>query len=457
MRAPLLILTHKITPLLRQVRAPSIVQRSTAAFVLRIAGVGFSFLASMLFARSLGIEQYGVFVYWMTAAGMAVTFLSLGTPGVITRELAAARGANDPAMRARVIRYGLVLTGLSALLITGIGFAVSIFGAASKDQHFWEGIPFLAFAAGAVGVATAFGNAFLLGFERVMASLLLGVVPSAGMAAGAALLWWGGAANAEAAMVVALLAATLSVFAATIAVAKLVPRSERDPARERLARTEGTAWLTLGIVLAINQFLTNAMTQVDILMLGWLATSEATAHYHAASRVSYVTAFFFGSIAAVIAPTIARLYAAGQYNELVKSVQSSSLIAFIGTIIVSLAVLAFGDYILMLFGKRFLEADRVMLVLILTWVLHAAFGLNHTILTMTGRARIGVFALGAAAACNIGLNFILIPLWGAEGAAISSLVSTLAFSLVEWAIVRRALGSAFDIFSLMKDRILNYV
>jgi O-antigen/teichoic acid export membrane protein len=436
----------------------SIIRQSSLAFSLRVIGVALSFLVSVLFARALGVEQYGIYVYWLTAGSIVAALVGLGVPSVVTREIAAARGAVDKNKYDRVICYGLRLTGLSGLALVAVGIAISLTTATAIAQPFWSTTPFLAFSATALGTVSALSIALLLGMERITASLWLGLVAPAATAIGATALWigWAGSATTHMAMLSTLLAAmfaallTSSIALSAVRKFRLLGAGSKHTSGPNTA--EGYGWLGLGIILAFNQLLTNAITQVDILMLGWLSTPESTAHYHAASRISYGVAFFFGSITGVVAPLITRLYAAGNTKELEPSVQNASMLAFGGTLTLYLAALTLGDYILLLFGRDFLEANRVMGILMLTWLIHSAFGLNHTMLTMAGAAHIATLVLTGAVIVNAILNFVFIPRFGAEGAAISGLISMIGFSLAGWLIVRTRYGYRFDIVQSLKNK-----
>jgi len=57
---------------------------------------------------------------------------------------------------------------------------------------------------------------------------------------------------------------------------------------------------------------------------------------------------------------------------------------------------------------------------------------------MTGHARTVALLLGGATAVNVGLNALLIPIWGLEGAALaSSLVVNAARVVGVWLVWRR--------------------
>jgi O-antigen/teichoic acid export membrane protein len=434
-----------------QALASPIWVRSALVFVLRVLGAALTFVTSFLFARALGVEQYGAYVFWITLASMVATFASFGTPNVVIKQVAAARGEAVPARLSRGITYGAMVALTTMVLLVLFGTVASLISSTSSgsERSFLLMPAFIAFLGVAIGHYNSVVHAILLGFERVLDSQLVGLTVPLVTAACALTLWMapGVSATASGALWLTALAAVIGTAATSLLLRMRVPPSDLAPCRLADLVGHAPAWFRLGVLFAVNQFLVNAITQTDILMLGWLSTPEATAYYHAASRIAYACAFFFGSVTAVIGPTIARLYAAGLAAELNRSIQSASLLSFLGTVLLAAIVLTFRHDLLSLFGQRFLAAESVMCILVLTWVVHAFFGVAHTVLAMAGATGHAALGLAGAALVNIGLNAALIPLWDAVGAAVASLVSTLGFSMVFWSSVRRRFGLRTDVLS----------
>ena len=105
------------------------------------------------------------------------------------------------------------------------------------------------------------------------------------------------------------------------------------------------------VSLMANQLLLNAMPQIDILMLGWLAGTGEVGVYHAASRGALLITLVFGAMNAAAAPTIARLWGGGHLAELQKLVTSCARTTFSVAVLVGAAPL--------LGAKAFLGSARV--------------------------------------------------------------------------------------------------
>ena len=83
-----------------------------------------------------------------------------------------------------------------------------------------------------------------------------------------------------------------------------------------------------------------------------------------------------------------------------------------------------GDKILSIFGEEYEVGYTVLMLLALGVVAKAATGPVHYLLAMTDRHATSVVVLAISAALNLLLNTMLIPIWGIEGAAVATALST---------------------------------
>ena len=102
------------------------------------------------------------------------------------------------------------------------------------------------------------------------------------------------------------------------------------------------------------------------------------------------------------------------------------------------AVLAIGKPLLMLFGPGFDAGYPLLFVLVLGVVARASVGPAESLLTMSGNQNVCAAVYGAALAINVGLNLVLIPLWGLWGAAASmALAMSCEAALLAFTVWRR--------------------
>ena len=88
-----------------------------------------------------------------------------------------------------------------------------------------------------------------------------------------------------------------------------------------------------------------------------------------------------------------------------------------------------------LFGSNYAPAANALRVLSLGFIISNLLGPNRATLIVMGKSQFTMWTTLAAAVLNIGLNIVLIPPLGIEGAAIASTMALVAINLiVSWKI-----------------------
>jgi len=188
------------------------------------------------------------------------------------------------------------------------------------------------------------------------------------------------------------------------------------------------------------------LTQIDILMLGVLQSTDQSGVYAIASRLSAMSIFATIALASFGAPLVAELYSQNKLDDLARISKTMARVAFAFLVPAVTVLVLFGEYILNLFGAAFAEAYLPLLILIGGQVLAACFGASAVILTMTAHEKIAARILMLSVVGNVVLNAAFIPLYGMMGAAIATAL-TLAFPIVIMSfIVRSRLGINSTIF-----------
>jgi O-antigen/teichoic acid export membrane protein len=420
-----------------------------ASFSTRILGSALSFASAALMARSLGIRHYGELNYWLSVAGLANIVASLGVPILLTRNIANARGSRNPNQIATTLFLGISGTALSTIALMTIGFF--LYAAVSGEQDLVSCPPFIAFLVASIAQAASLPCAILAAYEKVALAQAINLLTPAVVTLGAFILSTLNNEVQPAAVGLWITAAANLIFLfVNIATLMTIGRAPFVwPALPRPLFPVAKAFIISGATLAGSQLLVNSITQIDVIMLSWLSTNTETAHYYAGSRIAYVVSFFFGSVSTVAAPTFARLISSGGNEKLRQSAQQASLIAFSGTVLIAAAIILLSDRILLAFGTDFTARRGVMLILVSSWILQSFLGLSYALLNMGGHAALAFWKLGTSSVINIVLAALLIPVIGAEGAAIASLASTLYFSIQFSRIVYRKYAFRLDAYSCL--------
>ena len=198
----------------------------------------------------------------------------------------------------------------------------------------------------------------------------------------------------------------------------------------------------LGIAFPI--FITSSvylvMNYIDILMLGSMTNEAAVGIYQVAVKITVVLTLLFRGVSLMAVPMISELYHSGNMTELRLLVERSRLLLLGVSLPIYLILLCCGTGLLGYFGGEFEAGYVVLITMASTGMLSAWYGLSGKFMQMTGhQGLMGGYAF-AAMLVNIGLNALLIPSFGIEGAAFATLVSTFTWNVLASGFIMRRYG-----------------
>ena len=121
--------------------------------------------------------------------------------------------------------------------------------------------------------------------------------------------------------------------------------------------------------------------------------------------------------------------------------------AFWPALVVGLVMLAAGQFLLGMFGPGFTSGYTVMVILFFGILAKASVGPGEVLLTMAGQQMLCVKLYAVALAVNIGLNILLLPLYGIEGAALAAAGAMAVEAVLLHVAVRRKLNIVLFAFA----------
>jgi O-antigen/teichoic acid export membrane protein len=407
------------------------------SFAVRFGGAVFTFVSQVLIARWMGLTEFGAFSnawVWVTLAG---TLVQLGLASSSTRFAAAALETGDRGtIRGVVIFSQLAVLALSIAVTVAVAFAAGLPQTgftASQREALLIGclcIPVFAQIDIGKGIARVDGPAWLAyapGFllRPLLFLAILAIAQMLGLAIDAAIAVW----------------AMLAALVLTWLVQRLIIHRQVGPLVKgtKPVFAPGT-WLggSYAIVLVDGYFM--AVTSIDVLLLNALASPQEGGAYYAASRTTALVSYIVFAVSAVSSAQMARLHAGGRHEELAALVRKFTRWTFWPTLAAGVGIAVAGPFLLGLFGPGFTSAYPVMLVLMLGLVVQASAGSVRFLLLMSGRQNALALRLGACIAIALVLNLLLIPVWGATGAAIATALTMTLATAAMVSLARRELG-----------------
>ena len=129
------------------------------------------------------------------------------------------------------------------------------------------------------------------------------------------------------------------------------------------------------------------------------------------------------AIESIAAPKFSELYANKKMDDFKKIIHQSTKLIFWTSTPILILFLLFPSFFLGLFGEEYIIGKTVLILLVISQFITSCSGSVGYILQMTGKQKTFQHIIFSSAIINILLNFILVPIYGITGAAISSLIS----------------------------------
>jgi O-antigen/teichoic acid export membrane protein len=393
---------------------------SSGVFWHRVAGtlasralmVVLGLVTAVLTARVLGPAGRGVFSVLLTIGAIGVKLGNIGLPAAMTYRVASDR-SELPALIGTTLLAGL---GLGSLLAAAYVLAAILFPPMAPLDSRW----LLALGAAWIpfGVLNVLIQNMLLGLHRVRLYNLIQLANKAGGVVLLLLLFVLGVAGVLSFYLASLgILLTVSAYGLGALLHESGYRVKR-PSRAMI----GELW-RYGFRAYLATLFAYVVLHFDLLMVAGTLGDTAAGHYSIAARMGEMIYLAPVSVGSILFATVASMES-GQWRFTLRTLKVVTVILIVG---LTLAAVLARPVVQLLFGSEFLPAVPAFL-----WLLPGLLALGVNTILMNYFAGVGfpliaVVSPGIAAAANIGLNLLLLPVLGIVGA---SLASTIAYGMM---------------------------
>lgn len=386
--------------------------------VLFVSGL----IVNVVAVRHLSKEQAGVYMWVWTVVGLTTFMPNLGLWQLVTRQISR-EPERAPEFVATSLRMTWILSWLTTALITGYVWLMD--GRPEVVLTAFLGGLTLAWTATSQMVQGALHGLRRMGLEvpAVLAGRIVFVVAQVVplvLGYGVAWVYLG------------------RVFSAWVMFAMLMLQFRRTvgPIPRRIPKGSLKALMGQGRTYGASVFFASVSAQADTVMMRTLVSLEEVARYGAPANVLLQLAFVANIVSRAFFPKVAQLGGDPQKVAPELMLQSRILLLLsvplaVGGVVVALPLVTF------LFGARYADSSLPFAILICTTpvrFLNNGYGFTLTALDRQAeRARIDTIV----AIANVAANLVAIPLYGAEGAAVTTLCTdTLSYFLLVRAVRR---------------------
>jgi O-antigen/teichoic acid export membrane protein len=401
----------------------------SAAGVSLVSGFGAAlrFLNGILLTNLLGIDEYGLYMTAFIHVEALGILASLGLHTATARFLPGYLATGALAEARGLLRFGLKYTVIAALVAVIVAAPIA---AVMLEQGDPLRTPLLL----VIILITAPGSLLRLcqgtlqGFSRVVqAQALEGVARPLASCLLLASVWLarGPLLSASEAIVLSCIALLVALAAGHL----LVRKCSKSLVNHHSVR-ESKRWLSSAGPLLAVAALVFVNSRIDLFAIGYLMNTDAVGLFSIVDRVTQILALVIGAFATAYAPRVGQLHARNELSAL--QLQLTSLARTASLIVIPLILLLFvaGQPILKLFGAGFEAGLSALRILVLGQIVNVGCGAVAMALTMTGHEKTALRGFAAGFALNLGLDLLLIPHYGLDGAATATAVSVAFVNLM---------------------------
>ena len=409
-----------------------IVRGAAGVVMVRGGGALLALGSAVLPARLLGPEEFGIYSFILAMAMLLVVPVQFGLPSLLMRETARAEVEENWARMKGLWQWAdRVAVVASVVLLTLAWFIWPLVKGAMPPGA----APGAAFAWGLVLVPLmgllGLREAALQGLRKVVQALLAAHVFRPALfifLLGSVLVLTG--RDLSAMVVVAVQA--VAVAAAFVLGTSLRMRAKPSAVSGSLrGERNGRTWIKAVLPLAFITGTWVIVAQTDKVMLGLLVETAEVGLYAAADWGATVVSFGLMLVGAVVSPYFARLHAQGDKQRLHALLNRATLAATALALPPFIAFVLWGEAIVTFaFGAAFAPASLPLAFLAAGQMGTALVGLAGPLLAMAGFERDIARRAPVAALANAALNLILIPPFGAAGAAVATMTTLIVWGLL---------------------------
>lgn len=376
-------------------------------------------------ARKLTVAQFGDFNLGLALAGLLSLVALFGLPQAVARTIAQ---SPDPARRRRVIRFGAMVTGVTAVSSSLLVyfFASTIASVFDPAQHTELTAVFQLFSV-TVGVTlvSTFLAAIFQGFEDTFpyAWLNQAVQPAAFLVFIVIFI------SFHLALEGALLAWVFSNLATFTALAiYLVRRLPKHLEPGPVAKELPAGLLPLSFALWGVTTLAFVTGYVDTLILGAFRPAGQVGIYSAVLTLARVILVAAAAVTYIFLPVAARLHGRGDLDTLKEMFATTARWMMILTVpMFFIFALLPVDSMTSLFGQSYAAGSTALVLVTVGALVSVLFGPVNAAQAGMGHTRPLLISTGISAGANVALSFALIPTYGLIGAALAWTVARILY------------------------------
>lgn len=391
----------------------------------RFASVGIGILSTLLMTNFMMAEQYGYYVYVLGVVTLILVPAQIGLPQLILRETVRSVEAGDEIATASIIRWGYVGVTVAGFIAIGGLVVFASTGMASNISHL---------------ILLALPLVLLTSWNAVRASVLRAYgwvtrsqLPENIAKPGALLLGVAALIAVTHGNLTAEQAVGANVFAVAMAfvVGFFLFRKAHSGGGKVRGVYRHKAWLLATFALSITTALRAVSMNLNVVLLGNFGMIEEAGVFKVASLIGGQVGIALQVANIVLAKDVGAALQREDKGEAERLLRKSSFLTTLtsGAVVICLAIIG-RPLLSFAFPPAFSDAYWPMLILAFAQFVNCMTGSVALLLNLARLEWDITGALVISTGLNVILNVLLIPRFGIEGAAASSLISMTVWNVL---------------------------
>jgi O-antigen/teichoic acid export membrane protein len=394
-------------------------------FLLRVTSAGLTYILQILLAQWMGKSDYGVYVYAWTWVVIGGSLADIGLATTVQRFIPQYLEKGSSSLLSGFLVFTRILP-----ILTGCVIALTIFTLLNAFRNHLDAYNFLPLCFACLCIPLYATINVQEGIARAFGRMVMGSVPDFILrpvlliVAFPVLLLFGLKVNGPMAMLVTLAVVTIVAAVQVINVNFLTRPNE---SRER--NYEFLVWTSISIPVFLFVAFHSILSSIDIVILEYFRPASEVGSYYAASKTMMFASFVTYSVSAISARRFSELWVTADQERMDAFLAKSVSWTFWPSVFAVIAILIVGKPLLMLFGSGFADSYNLMFIVAVGIVAQSMTGPAEALLNMVGLERACAKIYALCLAVNVLGCIMLVPQFGAAGAA-ASVAGTLAIKSV---------------------------
>lgn len=395
--------------------------------MMKLLGIPMALLTSIIMARYMSTEEFGAYSFVYALIPLIALPISGGLQQLLTKEVATYYLEEKWQLLRGIVSAATIWVIILTLIVFStyaiFAFIIPLIPRNEKWSLLSVAIlivPFYAFNALRSGV--------IKGLRRpVLAELPVTTLQPIILLSAVAILALSRTLTPENALYSQLFSWAIVFIIANIILVRIVP-SECYKAK---AEYELHTWKSGLLPFILLSFFSTFNAHIGIVIVGFLSSDEQVAAFKVAERVSQLVSLSLVVINLIISPYIVKSFKSGDIQRLQKLSKYSARLALVIALPLGVVFIFSGKFLLkLIFGGDYATLSYTpLIILVVAQVFNVFFGSVGYILSMTGYAKDSYKGQLVALIISVVLSVLLVPRYGAVGAAYAVAVSICVWNI----------------------------